>query len=408
MNKFVSSLKALRPFHKKPEPQTVPVDIEIPEAPVVAVIGNGYSGTQAAIDLIYQSYRKPFTLLMIEKTADLRFGGVAYAAAAAENSMQTNVAASLFELNRSDLDIRDYLKKCAKTRTDLHKRVASGEVTVPRNVLQGYYKAAFELATKREAVNAINIDGEAVRLSENESNVKIQMADGAELKADYVLITTGNQDFRTLPCMEKCEQNPKMSPYYLSSVWNSAQRLKLDTLDKKAPVLIVGTGLSAYDAVCSLLERGHKGPVTMTSRHGFEHRPFPEYYRSGRMNYTYIREPDFIDRLHEIEDPWKLAQMASDEFYELTGYKIDFKTGDMVRHTEAKDHHNIEPWLVLRVWEEYISELADKFGAAQVGEMMIKYRSMINTLRVGASHEVCEQIERAKKKGQLSVLKAHI
>ncbi|MFC7484866.1 hypothetical protein ACFQX7_39240 [Luedemannella flava] len=42
----------------------------------------------------------------------------------------------------------------------------------------------------------------------------------------------------------------------------------LDAVGRGAPVLLLGTGLTAVDVVLSLAEAGHLGPVTAVSRHG--------------------------------------------------------------------------------------------------------------------------------------------
>lgn len=38
--------------------------------------------------------------------------------------------------------------------------------------------------------------------------------------------------------------------------------------DRESPVVLVGTGLTAVDMLLRLREKGHRGPVTMVSRHG--------------------------------------------------------------------------------------------------------------------------------------------
>lgn len=75
---------------------------------------------------------------------------------------------------------------------------------------------------------------------------------------DSVVLATGNWPSDVaLECLGQ--------ERYLPSLWpiKALQGLPLD-----AHVLVLGTSLSALDATLALIEQGHKGPITMTSRRG--------------------------------------------------------------------------------------------------------------------------------------------
>ncbi len=103
------------------------------------------------------------------------------------------------------------------------------------------------------------------RRAERAPSFKVLLEDGRSLRADKVVLATGN-----LPpaCPEIAAPDGRQladMPQHVGDPW-SAHALK--DLDSGGPVLLIGTGLTMTDTVLSLIERGHSGPIFALSRHG--------------------------------------------------------------------------------------------------------------------------------------------
>jgi uncharacterized NAD(P)/FAD-binding protein YdhS len=95
------------------------------------------------------------------------------------------------------------------------------------------------------------------------------LADGRRLRADRVVLAPGNAPPAAPAAVPAALRG---DPRHVADPW----RFDPTTLDPDAPVLLLGTGLTAVDLVISLAEAGHRGPIHAVSRHGLlpqPHRP---------------------------------------------------------------------------------------------------------------------------------------
>ena len=88
------------------------------------------------------------------------------------------------------------------------------------------------------------------------------MDNGCELRADLVVLATGNFDPAFLPGVTKAASD---SGLYRHNAWAAET---YDGLDPDAPVALIGTGLTGVDVVLRLRELGHRGRIIALSRHG--------------------------------------------------------------------------------------------------------------------------------------------
>ena len=84
-------------------------------------------------------------------------------------------------------------------------------------------------------------------------HVKIEMDDGSYVTADVGVLATGH------------EEAAPAAPELFISPWT---RPANEGLDRSAPVLILGSGLTMVDFVLSLNANGHTGPIYAISRRG--------------------------------------------------------------------------------------------------------------------------------------------
>ncbi len=94
---------------------------------------------------------------------------------------------------------------------------------------------------------------------EPDQRLRISGADGQDVVADRAVLAIGN-----LPATALTDWNDR--PGYRASPYPT--RSLVDSIDRDAAVGIVGTSLSAIDAIAALADAGHRGPIHAVSRQG--------------------------------------------------------------------------------------------------------------------------------------------
>lgn len=155
------------------------------------------------------------------------------------------------------------------------------EDPVPPGVLmQGH---AYGLPTQRAALTAAERQSEAaltrlraeavgVRRVENAAQFEISLADGRAVHADFVVLALGHLGAQRLSFAEPLLESGR----YISNPWDYAA---MDHIPAGQPVLVVGTGHTAVDAVFRLTSRNDERKVILLSRRGLlpkGHRTMPK------------------------------------------------------------------------------------------------------------------------------------
>jgi uncharacterized NAD(P)/FAD-binding protein YdhS len=90
----------------------------------------------------------------------------------------------------------------------------------------------------------------------------LRLDNGCELRADLVVLATGNFDPALLPGITKAAAD---SGLYRHNAWTAET---YEGLDPEATVALIGAGLTGIDVVLRLRELGHRGRIIAASRHG--------------------------------------------------------------------------------------------------------------------------------------------
>jgi uncharacterized NAD(P)/FAD-binding protein YdhS len=226
-----------------------------------AIVGAGFSGMAVAIQLL-QGLKGPARVCLINRS--LSFGrGLAYGTNSPSHLL--NVPAGRMSIDPDqETGFIDYLKGrgLPYRAGDFVPRSLYGDY-LERSLLRAQAAAADGVKLELVEAEVLGIDLEGPAPSLRLSNDQV-------IPATEVILALGNftpQPPRTL-------SNVSWSAATLvNDVWSHGV---LDALPTDAPVLLVGTGLTAYDAVLRLLDRGHRGSITMLSRRALMPQPHRE------------------------------------------------------------------------------------------------------------------------------------
>jgi uncharacterized NAD(P)/FAD-binding protein YdhS len=226
----------------------------------VAIVGAGFSGTMVAVHLLRAGV--PSEVVLVEARG--RFGvGLAYGTDAPEHL--TNVRAS---------GMSPFPDRPAAFVEWLRGRnpAASPDTFAPRREYGAFLgevldRAASEGASRGATLRRVR--GEAVAIDEEGAEVVVALASGERLRAGALVLATGN-----LPARDPLGPlRDAIPPGLYREAWSPGA---LDGLGPDAPVLLLGTGLTAVDVVLSLRRHGHVGRTLALSRRGLLPRRHPQ------------------------------------------------------------------------------------------------------------------------------------
>lgn len=133
----------------------------------------------------------------------------------------------------------------------------------PRKLYGMYLEERFDEAVgflRNKGASIKKIRGEAVARRQESSleYVDIRLNDGSSesVQADKVVLAIGNPPPQPIASLAD-------HPHYINNIWESGRIANIPT---NAKVAVIGLGLSAIDALRTLKERNHAGPIEIISR----------------------------------------------------------------------------------------------------------------------------------------------
>jgi uncharacterized NAD(P)/FAD-binding protein YdhS len=240
----------------------------------IAIIGAGFSGTLLSLHLL-RHCPPPVRLVLIERNS--QFGrGLAYATGNPSHILNVP-AARMSGFHDRPNDFLDWLTKQPGNED-------SGPQTfAPRVAFGAYIRALLNDEIKRSGRDRLElVKGDVVGLDRSGHQLVLTLDRDRTIQADFAVLATGNFPPERMPVA-----NPGFydTPFYRPDPWAAEA---FTDLDPDAPILLLGTGLTTVDAVISLLDQGHRGPIHALSRRGLvprrhasvpvpvpEHAPFP-------------------------------------------------------------------------------------------------------------------------------------
>lgn len=135
---------------------------------------------------------------------------------------------------------------------------AAGPGTFAPRALYGDYLASL-LAADETYSRVTRVGGSAIGLTRS-ATWTIHLHDGRTIDARSVVLALGN-----LPPSDPLHLGDEPPAEYMRDPWAPGAAIGLA---HDAPVLLIGSGLTAIDIAVALRHEGHRGPILMLSRHG--------------------------------------------------------------------------------------------------------------------------------------------
>ncbi|TNB83167.1 pyridine nucleotide-disulfide oxidoreductase [Pseudomonas sp. Fig-3] len=275
----------------------------------VLIIGGGLSGAMLAAQLLRLPGRR--NVLIVEPRSELG-RGEAYSAVELGHTLNGNAARMSVDPDNAD-DLTQWLAEFIEAggwpESD-QQHVPVSELFPPRGIFGLYVQQRLAEARALGARNgsvAEHVRGEAVDLQVAGDAVLLTLDDGQTLRGRCAVLATGMFPAARTPQTESSGLNAAaLDP------WDVAAMRRLNP---QSTVLIIGSGLTMVDAVVSLEQAGHRGPIEVFSRHGL----LPHVRR---------QPPEWVDFLaadHSLRSPRQLMRALREQCRQAQAEGIDWQ-----------------------------------------------------------------------------------
>jgi len=263
----------------------------------ILIIGGGLSGAMLAAQLLRLPGRRE--VLIVEPRSELG-RGEAYSAVELGHTLNGNAARTSIDPDNAD-DFTQWLTTFIAAggwpESD-QQHVPVSELFPPRGIFGLYVQQRLDEARAlgaRKGSVAEHVRGEAVDLQVSAEAVRVTLGSGQVLQGRFAVLATGMFAAARTPQTESSGLNAAaLDP------WDVAAMRQLDPQSK---VLIIGSGLTMVDAVVSLEQAGHRGPIEVFSRHGL----LPHVRRQPPA------WADFLAEDHSLRSPRQLMRALREQ-----------------------------------------------------------------------------------------------
>ena len=353
----------------------------------IGIIGQGFSGTVTAIRIL-ELATKPLKLVIFQSDNTEKYGGIAYGSSSCGWEHLLNIQAGRVSLFRErPSDFLDWVTSESSQERDQwpsewKHQVFRASSAVPRRIYGQYLAARFTKALKNpKLVKVSEMDAKVTKVQEYMNKVIITYQEHGQKycnqECDRVVIATGH-DMPLLPSVLKDFLPNKR---IIQTPYSREYTERLSDFQSDLPVMIIGTGLSAYDAVLTLQYNNYNGHIYMISRNGLTHNVYPS------------------DHVHDIvsvplpEVP--AEQIPAEKMYDLLESEV-IKGCSFLLATHSFVDDKVMNERVLKALEPWTAQWIKKSDPAEVQRFLELAKSKLTTNRTGIVPEVSTVIYRLK------------
>ncbi|MDX8032606.1 FAD/NAD(P)-binding protein [Lentzea sp. BCCO 10_0856] len=342
----------------------------------VVIVGAGFSGTLTATRLL-QFADSPLEITIIERNEGVRGGGIAFGEASTTWDHMLNIQAGRITLYRERAE--DFLEWAnheadrATWPTKWKYHAFGLSCVVPRRIFGQYLTERLHAtaAEAREQSTLVERTGAVVDVRPDGEGHLVQFVSGDEghvetLHSDYVVFATGHLD----PVRKPFYDGVAKSDRFLFNPYANSSRAVFGSIAPDETVLLVGSGLTSFDAVVSLVNAGHSGEILICSRAGYLHGTYPADHQHDIWQ---ARRPPFLDA----------DTLTADAVVE--GVRSEYLHLKAVLHDV---HPDVVAERIMKAWEPYVIELAQRLDPADVRMLLDRYKSLIVASRTSTVPDI--------------------
>ncbi|WP_460143391.1 FAD/NAD(P)-binding protein [Pseudomonas sp. S3_B08] len=228
----------------------------------ILIIGGGLSGTMLAVQLLRLPGQRK--ILIIEPRAELG-RGEAYSAVELGHTLNGNAARMSVDPDNPD-DLTQWLTAHIAGGgwpESAEQDVPVSELFPPRGLFGVYVQQRLAEARAVGALQGSTVEhicAEAVDLQSDSGSTQLTLSDGRILRGSQAVLATGMFPAARTPQTQSSGLN--------AAALDPRDVAAMRELDPQSTVVIIGSGLTMVDAVVSLEQAGHRGPIEVFSRHG--------------------------------------------------------------------------------------------------------------------------------------------
>jgi uncharacterized NAD(P)/FAD-binding protein YdhS len=222
--------------------------------PLRLVICGGGAAAVLILQALKQHARRPIDVTILEPRSRLGVG-LAYSTSCPIHLLNTRAC------NMSVTDEADDFVRWLRAERPRRILNWTREDFAPRSYFADYLQQRLQEIRSQTHIRLTWLHSAADSVNPLDNGWEVVPAQGAPILADRVVLATGNEAPRRLGA----DLAPSVQRSIIDDPWDVEQKADIP---RKAPLLVVGTSLTAIDVVTDLLERGHSGPIVAVSRRG--------------------------------------------------------------------------------------------------------------------------------------------
>lgn len=247
-------------------PFLMPIDSH--PVPRIVIIGGGFSGSAAAVQLVRRSPQALAITIVEPRTS--AGGGLAYSSD--EPDHRINGQPRMHSLDPAEPDMfADWCDAHDAVAVDADARAANGTLFMRRSTFRRYLEDALVQHAAWPSGSAITHQRDTavdvLPALPPDAGWRVVTAAGSHLPCNLLILACGHTRARLpAPFVAGLVEHPRIIADPLFS-----PRLPVVPPDDR--VLVLGSSLTAYDAVSTLLSAGHRACIDIVSRRGLRPRP---------------------------------------------------------------------------------------------------------------------------------------
>ncbi len=338
----------------------------------LAIVGGGFSGTLAAVNLARLS-NKPVQILLINSRYPLG-RGVAYGTKHPEHVL--NVAArNMSAVPDHPQHFLDWLRTRVEYSDLLEPQLR--ETFVPRRIYGDYLRSLLwnylhPIDDHHPAAIKV-IQGEVIDIAVEENRrVNVVLGTGESFEVDRVLLATGNQPPSPIGVLAESFSHPR----YCADPWQDwPAKIPRPAED----IIVLGTGLTMVDVFLTLSARNWSGNLMAISRSGL----IPQSHFRG------IEYPEFLPNNPDQLPLHQLVELMEDHCARLRG--LGENPGLLVDH--------LRPY-TQRIWQ--------RLSIGEKREFLSKYAARWNVVRHRIAQPIHQRLTEAITEGKVRIHRGKI